>query len=191
MPYATLAEPPPELRARVLDAAVARAQPVAQARRRPAARPARRVVWSRFVGGGSRHGRARRSASTRGATRQELALQREMTVRAAGAERRALVRAGGDRGGERRGWPRRPRPRRQEGRRRAEGHAGAAGRAGLPPVGGGEGQERAVRPVHRRPQTGPCWRSSWSRSNRTPRPSASSSSPSSRRRSPDARRARG
>jgi len=69
IPYASAAEPPPELRAKVLRAAQAA----------PRARPARRVVWSRFA------------AATAAAlalafgldayrVRSELALQREVTA---------------------------------------------------------------------------------------------------------------
>jgi hypothetical protein len=79
MPYATLEEPPVDLRARILDAAVARAQPVAKDAPRPAARAARRVVWSRFIAAA-----AAMVALAFGfdswRTRQELALQREVTV---------------------------------------------------------------------------------------------------------------
>jgi anti-sigma-K factor RskA len=79
MPYATLEEPPVDLRARILDAAVARAQPVAKNAPRPAARAARRVVWSRFIAAA-----AAMVALAFGfdswRTRQELALQREVTV---------------------------------------------------------------------------------------------------------------
>jgi anti-sigma-K factor RskA len=46
MPYATVAEPPPELRAAVLRSAEAQARPAAMP---TPARPARRIVWSRFV----------------------------------------------------------------------------------------------------------------------------------------------
>ena len=190
MPYATLEEPPVDLRARILDAAVARAQPVAKNAPRPAARAARRVVWSRFIAAA-----AAMVALAFGfdswRTRQELALQREVTV---ALQEPNVVRSfalAGTGARERRGRPGDARPRRQEGRGRAEGHAGAACRRGLSPVGGGRRQERAVRPVHRRSPTAPSWRSSWSRSNRTPRPSASSSSPSSRRRSQTRRRVRG
>ena len=56
MPYAAVTEPPPELRASVLQAAVQQAaeqQPTGQRVRSvaapTAARPARRVVWSRFI----------------------------------------------------------------------------------------------------------------------------------------------
>jgi anti-sigma-K factor RskA len=77
LPYATLSDPPPELRGRVLEAAVTRARP------RPAAAPVprapRRVVWSRFA--------AAVAAALAVAfgldawhSRQELALQRAMTA---------------------------------------------------------------------------------------------------------------
>jgi anti-sigma-K factor RskA len=46
MPYASVTEPPPALRAMVLQAAQAQATPV---RPSTTARPARRVVWSRFA----------------------------------------------------------------------------------------------------------------------------------------------
>ncbi|HJW68638.1 MAG TPA: hypothetical protein VJ829_04700, partial [Candidatus Binatia bacterium] len=48
LPYVSLEEPPAELRGRILDAAAARARS-AEKEARPAARPARRVVWSRFI----------------------------------------------------------------------------------------------------------------------------------------------
>src|SRR5262245_13387796 len=49
LPYASVTEPPPDLRARVLDAAVARARSAEHAAPAPARRTARRVVWSRFA----------------------------------------------------------------------------------------------------------------------------------------------
>jgi anti-sigma-K factor RskA len=77
LPYATLADPPPELRARVLDAAVTRAR--SQPAPAPAPRAPRRVVWSQFAAVA-----AAALAVALGLdawrTRQELALQREMTA---------------------------------------------------------------------------------------------------------------
>jgi len=79
MPYATLEEPPAELRARIVDAATARAQPAAKETPPTRVRPARRVVWSRFIAAA-----AALVALALGVdswrTRQELALQREVTV---------------------------------------------------------------------------------------------------------------
>jgi len=77
LPYAAVTEPPPELRARVLDAAATRTR----SRIAPAAvaRAPRRVVWSQFA--------AAIAATVALAfgidawrTRQELTLQREMTA---------------------------------------------------------------------------------------------------------------
>jgi hypothetical protein len=77
LPYASLEEPPAELRGRILDAAAARMQS-AEKEARPAARPARRVVWSRFIAAA-----AATLALALGfdswRTRQELALEREVT----------------------------------------------------------------------------------------------------------------
>lgn len=73
MPYATVTEPPSHLRARIVDAAEARARPSGPKR------AARRVVWSRFA--------AAIAASVALAfgidayrTRQELSLQRELAA---------------------------------------------------------------------------------------------------------------
>jgi len=80
LPYAVMAEPPPELRGRVLDAAAERARaraipPAVQA----APRRARRVVWSRFAAAAAA-GLALVFGVDAWRTRQELALQREMTA---------------------------------------------------------------------------------------------------------------
>jgi anti-sigma-K factor RskA len=79
LPYASMVEPPPELRARVLDAAAARTQrgqaPVPAA----GARAPRRIVWSQFAAAA-----AAMLAIAFGfdayRTRQELALQHELTA---------------------------------------------------------------------------------------------------------------
>jgi anti-sigma-K factor RskA len=73
MPYASIAEPPPALRGRILDAATTR-----QARTAKPRAP-RRIVWSRFAAAA-----AAALAVAFGVdayrTRQELALQREVTA---------------------------------------------------------------------------------------------------------------
>ena len=73
MPYASMTEPPPELRDRILGAATTRRAPA------PAPRAARRIVWSRFAAAA-----AAALAVAFGVdayrTRQELALQREVTA---------------------------------------------------------------------------------------------------------------
>lgn len=80
LPYATLTEPPPELRSRVLDAAAARAKPTAApAPAEPARRGPRRVVWSQFAAAAAA-ALALAFGLDAWRTRQELALQREMTV---------------------------------------------------------------------------------------------------------------
>lgn len=77
LPYASLEEPPPELRARVLDAAVARA---AQAKAAPpAVRAPRRVVWSQFAAAAAA-AMAVAFGIDAWRTRQELGLQRELTA---------------------------------------------------------------------------------------------------------------
>lgn len=80
LPYTVMTEPPPELRGRVLDAAAERARTRAiPTPARAAPRPARRVVWSRFAAAAAA-GLALAFGVDAWRTRQELALQREMTV---------------------------------------------------------------------------------------------------------------
>src|SRR5262245_56828034 len=80
LPYATLTEPPPELRARVLDAAAARAkQPAAPVVAPAEPRRARRVVWSQFAAAAAA-ALALAFGIDAWRTRQELTLQREMTA---------------------------------------------------------------------------------------------------------------
>ncbi len=77
LPYASVVEPPPELRARVLEAAAARtAQATASA---PAPRPARRLVWSQFAAAAAA-ALALAFGIDAWRTRQELGLQRELTA---------------------------------------------------------------------------------------------------------------
>jgi anti-sigma-K factor RskA len=80
LPYATLTEPPPELRTRVLDAAAARAkQPAAPVVAPAEPRRARRVVWSQFAAAAAA-ALALAFGVDAWRTRQELTLQREMTA---------------------------------------------------------------------------------------------------------------
>lgn len=79
LPYAALAEPPPELRARVLDAAASRARQATAPAAAPAARPPRRVVWSQFAAAAAA-ALALAFGIDAWRTRQELGLQRELTV---------------------------------------------------------------------------------------------------------------
>ena len=77
LPYAAITEPPPDLRARVLEAAVAQARSTTAAPA-PAARPPRRVVWSRFAAAAAAV-LALALGLDAWRARQELALQREVT----------------------------------------------------------------------------------------------------------------
>jgi anti-sigma-K factor RskA len=77
LPYAAVTEPPPELRARVLDAAVARTRETAPPA--PAPRAPRRIVWSQFAAAAAA-ALAMAFGMDAWRTRQELALQREMTA---------------------------------------------------------------------------------------------------------------
>jgi len=80
LPYASLEEPPADLRGRILDAAAARARSATpQAPAATAARPARRVVWSRFVAAAAAV-LALAFGVDSWRARQELALQREVTT---------------------------------------------------------------------------------------------------------------
>jgi anti-sigma-K factor RskA len=79
VPYSAMADPPPELRHRVLDAAAARARSRAAPAVPPARRAAPRVVWSRFAAAAAA-GLALAFGIDAWRTRQELALQREMTA---------------------------------------------------------------------------------------------------------------
>ena len=79
LPYATLEEPPVDLRDRILDAAAARAQSAKTDTAPPKVRPARRVVWSRFVAAAAAVV-ALAFGFDSWRTRQELALQREVTT---------------------------------------------------------------------------------------------------------------
>ncbi len=80
LPYSTIAEPPPELRSRVLDAAAKRAaRAAAPAPAEPVARRPRRVVWSRFAAAAAA-ALALAFGLDAWRTRQELSLQREMTA---------------------------------------------------------------------------------------------------------------
>jgi anti-sigma-K factor RskA len=79
LPYATLEEPPVDLRDRILDAAAARAQSAKTDTAPPKGRPARRVVWSRFIAAAAAVV-ALAFGFDSWRTRQELALQREVTT---------------------------------------------------------------------------------------------------------------
>ncbi len=76
VPYATVAAPPPDLRARILDAAE-RLAAVPAPSATPAARAPRRVVWSRFAAAAAA-ALALAFGLDAWRTRQELALQREV-----------------------------------------------------------------------------------------------------------------
>ncbi len=78
LPYASLAEPPPELRARVLDAAAVRASDQAKPAA-PAARAPRRVVWSQSAAAAAA-ALALAFGIDAWRTRRELGLQRELTA---------------------------------------------------------------------------------------------------------------
>jgi len=77
LPYATVTEPPPELRARVLEAAAARTRGTAAPA--PAPRAPRRIVWSQFAAAAAA-ALALAFGMDAWRTRQELGLQREMTA---------------------------------------------------------------------------------------------------------------
>ena len=77
LPYATVTEPPPELRARVLEAAAARTRRTAAPA--PAPRAPRRIVWSQFAAAAAA-ALALAFGMDAWRTRQELGLQREMTA---------------------------------------------------------------------------------------------------------------
>jgi anti-sigma-K factor RskA len=79
LPYATLEEPPADLRARILDAAAARAQSATKEAPPSPVRPVRRVVWSRFIAAAAAVV-ALAFGFDSWRTRQELALQREVTA---------------------------------------------------------------------------------------------------------------
>ncbi len=79
LPYATLEEPPADLRARILDAAAARAQSARKEAPPSTVRAARRVVWSRFIAAAAAVV-ALAFGFDSWRTRQELALQREVTA---------------------------------------------------------------------------------------------------------------
>lgn len=79
LPYASLAEPPPELRARVLGAAADRVQQRQAPAPAPAPRAPRRVVWSQFAAAAAA-ALALAFGMDAWHTRQELALQRQTTA---------------------------------------------------------------------------------------------------------------
>ncbi len=78
MPYAALADPPPELRARVLDAAAARTRQTTTPAA-PAPRAPRRIVWSQFAAAAAA-ALALAFGIDAWRTRRELTLQHEMTA---------------------------------------------------------------------------------------------------------------
>ncbi len=76
MPLATITEPPPALRARIVAASEARVR-AARATPSPQVRPARRVVWSRFAAAAAA-ALALAFGLDSARTRRELALEREL-----------------------------------------------------------------------------------------------------------------
>jgi anti-sigma-K factor RskA len=78
LPYASLAEPPPELRTRVLDAARTRG-PARETVVTPAARAPRRIVWSQFAAAAAA-ALALAFGIDAWRTRRELGLHRELTT---------------------------------------------------------------------------------------------------------------